>query len=49
MQHETYRVKARTLQNNFAQYNSLKLINRYAESFLDIERTIRATYEHSNA
>ena len=49
MQHETYRVKARTLQTNFAQYNSLKLINRYAESFLDIERTIGATYEHSNA
>jgi UDP:flavonoid glycosyltransferase YjiC (YdhE family) len=31
---DTYRAKARTLQNNFAQYNALALIAGHVESFL---------------
>ena len=49
LKEDTYRAKARTLRNNFAQYDALNLINSYVESFLESERTIRAAYEHSNA
>jgi UDP:flavonoid glycosyltransferase YjiC (YdhE family) len=46
---DTYRAKARTLRNNYAQYDALNLVNSYVESFLESERIIRAAYEHSNA